>query len=253
MHSASYASRGITLGYLQKFAMKASQFYISTLKEAPADAEVVSHKLMMRAGMIKKLGAGIYSLMPMGLRVVRKVEAIVREEMNRAGAVELSMPAIQPAELWMQSLLAICRVWRMPPHMIQELGRATWGNLQSEMVSFEKFTIAPWLRRIEGAIERDILPDDGELYAEFLVEGLLRGDITTRYQAYEIAVRNMWMTPAEVRQKENLGPLPQAEAESPGEVEDTPGDIAEDIAEGESDADGQESEGSDDAVTADGG
>jgi phage portal protein BeeE len=92
--------------------------------------------------------------------------------------------------------------------MIQELGRATWGNLQSEMVSFEKFTIAPWLRRIEGAIERDVLPEDGELYAEFLVEGLLRSDITTRYQAYEIAIRNRWLTPEEVRQKENLGPLP---------------------------------------------
>ena len=83
--------------------MKASQFLISTLKEAPADAEVVSHKLMMRAGMIKKLGAGIYSYMPMGLRVVRKVEAIVREEMNRAGAVELAMPVIQPAELWQET------------------------------------------------------------------------------------------------------------------------------------------------------
>ena len=83
--------------------MKASQFFISTLKEAPADAEVVSHKLMMRAGMIKKLGAGIYSLMPLGLRVVRKVEAIVREEMNRAGAVELVMPVVQPAELWQET------------------------------------------------------------------------------------------------------------------------------------------------------
>ena len=83
--------------------MKASQFFISTLKEAPADAEVVSHKLMMRAGMIKKLGAGVYSLMPMGLRVVRKVEAIVREEMNRAGAVELAMPVVQPAELWQET------------------------------------------------------------------------------------------------------------------------------------------------------
>jgi len=83
--------------------MKASQFFISTLKEAPADAEVVSHQLMLRAGMIKKLGAGIYSLMPMGLRVVRKVEAIVREEMNRAGAVELSMPVVQPAELWQET------------------------------------------------------------------------------------------------------------------------------------------------------
>ena len=83
--------------------MKASQFFISTLKEAPADAEVVSHKLMMRAGLVKKLGAGIYTYMPMGLRVIRKVEAIVREEMNRAGAVELSMPVIQPAELWQET------------------------------------------------------------------------------------------------------------------------------------------------------
>lgn len=83
--------------------MKASQFLISTLKEAPADAEVVSHKLMMRAGMIKKLGAGIYNYMPMGLRVIRKVEAIVREEMNRAGAMETSMPVVQPAELWQET------------------------------------------------------------------------------------------------------------------------------------------------------
>ncbi len=83
--------------------MKASQFLISTLKEAPADAEVVSHQLMTRAGMIKKLGAGIYSYMPMGLRVIQKVEAIVREEMNRAGSVELTMPVIQPAELWQET------------------------------------------------------------------------------------------------------------------------------------------------------
>ena len=83
--------------------MKASRFFISTQKEAPADAEVASHKLMMRAGMIKKLGAGIYSYMPMGLRVIRKVEAIVREEMNRAGAVELLMPVVQPAEFWQET------------------------------------------------------------------------------------------------------------------------------------------------------
>ncbi len=83
--------------------MRASQFFISTHKEAPADAEIVSHKLMMRAGMIRKLGAGIYTLMPMGLRVVKKVEAIVREEMNRAGAVELVMPVVQPAELWQET------------------------------------------------------------------------------------------------------------------------------------------------------
>ncbi len=83
--------------------MNASQFFVSTQKEAPADAEVVSHQLMMRAGMIKKLGAGIYSYMPMGLRVIRKVEKIVREEMNRAGAVELLMPVVQPAEFWQET------------------------------------------------------------------------------------------------------------------------------------------------------
>jgi prolyl-tRNA synthetase len=95
--------------------MKASQFLISTLKEAPTDAEVVSHKLMMRAGMIKKLGAGIYTYMPMGLRVIRKVEAIVREEMDRAGAVECTMPVIQPAELWQET----GRFDRMGPELLR--------------------------------------------------------------------------------------------------------------------------------------
>jgi len=83
--------------------MKASQFFISTQKEAPADAEVASHRLMLRAGLIKRLSAGIYSYLPMGLRVIRKVERIVREEMNAAGAIELLMPVIQPAELWQES------------------------------------------------------------------------------------------------------------------------------------------------------
>ena len=89
--------------YAVQQTMKASQFLISTLKEAPADAEVASHQLMMRAGMIKKLGAGIYTYMPMGLRVIRKVEAIVREEMNRAGAIEMTMPVVQPSELWQET------------------------------------------------------------------------------------------------------------------------------------------------------
>lgn len=95
--------------------MKASQFLISTLKEAPADAEVVSHQLMTRAGMIKKLGAGIYTYMPMGLRVIQKVEKIVREEMNRAGAVELTMPVVQPAELWQET----GRFDKMGPEMLR--------------------------------------------------------------------------------------------------------------------------------------
>lgn len=83
--------------------MRASRFFISTLKEAPSDAEIVSHKLMMRAGMIKRIGSGIYTYMPMGLRVIRKVEAIIREEMNNAHAIELLMPLVQPAELWQET------------------------------------------------------------------------------------------------------------------------------------------------------
>ncbi|HTN67780.1 MAG TPA: proline--tRNA ligase [Burkholderiaceae bacterium] len=83
--------------------MRASRFFIATLKEAPSDAEIVSHRLMMRAGLIKRLGSGIYTYMPMGLRVIRKVEAIVREEMNRSGAIELLMPVVQPAELWQET------------------------------------------------------------------------------------------------------------------------------------------------------
>jgi prolyl-tRNA synthetase len=83
--------------------MRISKFYVSTLKEAPAEAELVSHRLMLRSGMIKRLAAGVYTWMPLGLRVMRKVEAIVREEMNRAGAIELLMPVVQPAELWQET------------------------------------------------------------------------------------------------------------------------------------------------------
>jgi prolyl-tRNA synthetase len=83
--------------------MRASRFFISTLKEAPADAEIISHQLMLRAGMIRRLGSGIYNYLPIGLRVIRKVEHIVREEMDRAGAIELLMPLVQPAELWQET------------------------------------------------------------------------------------------------------------------------------------------------------
>ncbi|MFK8021852.1 MAG: proline--tRNA ligase [Pseudomonadales bacterium] len=83
--------------------MRASQYLISTHKEDPADAEVVSHKLLLRAGLIRKLASGLYSWMPMGLRVFRKVERIVREEMDRSGALEVSMPVVQPGELWQES------------------------------------------------------------------------------------------------------------------------------------------------------
>jgi len=83
--------------------MRASRYTIATLKETPADAEIISHQLMIRGGFIRKLASGIYSWLPMGLRVLHKVEAIIREEMDAAGAQEIMMPMIQPAELWKES------------------------------------------------------------------------------------------------------------------------------------------------------
>jgi len=140
--------------------MKASRFFISTLKEAPADAEVASHQLMTRAGMIKKLGAGIYSYMPMGLRVLRKVEAIVREEMNRAGAVELSMPVVQPAELW------------------QETGR------------FEK--MGPELLRFRDRHERDYVVQPT---SEEVITDIMRQDI----RSYKQLPRNLYQIQTKFR------------------------------------------------------
>ncbi|MBW2650494.1 MAG: proline--tRNA ligase, partial [Deltaproteobacteria bacterium] len=82
--------------------MRYSEMFLPTTKETPSDAEIVSHQLMLRAGMIRKLTGGIYTYLPLGYRVIRKVENIVREEMNRAGAQEVFMPAVQPAELWVE-------------------------------------------------------------------------------------------------------------------------------------------------------
>ena len=83
--------------------MRWTQTFIPTLKETPADAEIVSHKLLLRAGLIRKLTGGLYTFLPLGLRALRKVEQIVREEMDRAGALEVLMPALQPPEIWQQS------------------------------------------------------------------------------------------------------------------------------------------------------
>ena len=83
--------------------MRTSKFLLATVRETPAEAETISHQLMLRAGMIRKLAAGIYTWLPLGLKVLRKVEHIVRQEMNRAGAQEVLMPAVQPAELWQES------------------------------------------------------------------------------------------------------------------------------------------------------
>jgi len=140
--------------------MKASQFYISTLKEAPADAEIASHQLMTRAGMIKKLGAGIYSYMPIGLRVIRKVEAIVRDEMNKAGAIEMTMPVIQPAELW------------------QETGR------------FEK--MGPELLRIKDRHDRDFIVQPT---SEEVVTDVMRQDI----KSYKQLPKNLYQIQTKFR------------------------------------------------------
>ncbi|CUA81983.1 prolyl-tRNA synthetase [Gulbenkiania indica] len=122
--------------------MRASQFFISTLKEAPADAEIVSQKLMLRAGFIRKVAAGVYTWMPMGLRTLRKVETIVREEMDRAGAIELTMPVVQPAGLW------------------QETGR--WDKMGEELLRFQDrherdFVIQPTSEEVITDIARNEL------------------------------------------------------------------------------------------------
>ncbi|NMG17771.1 proline--tRNA ligase [Aromatoleum bremense] len=132
--------------------MRASQYFISTLKEAPSDAEVVSQKLMLRAGFIRKVAAGIYSYLPIGLRVIRKVEDIVREEMNRAGALELTMPLVQPAELW------------------DETGR--WEQMGAEMLRFKDrhqrdFALQPTSEEVVTDIARQELKSYRQLPKNF--------------------------------------------------------------------------------------
>ena len=90
--------------------MRASQFLLKTTKDDPAEAEIVSHRLMLRSGMIKKVAAGLYSWLPVGLRVFRKVESIVRDEMNKSGAMELLMPTAQPSDLWEESGLSLIHI-----------------------------------------------------------------------------------------------------------------------------------------------
>jgi prolyl-tRNA synthetase len=132
--------------------MRASRFFVSTLKEAPSDAEIVSHKLMMRAGMIKRIGSGIYTYLPMGLRVIRKVEAIVREEMDRAGAIEMLMPVVQPAELW------------------QETGR--WDKMGDELMRVKDrhgrdYAIQPTSEEVVTDVARSVLHSYKQLPVNF--------------------------------------------------------------------------------------
>jgi prolyl-tRNA synthetase len=147
--------------------MRTSQFFLSTLKEAPSDAEIISHKLMLRAGLIKRLAGGIYTWMPAGLRVLKKVENIVREEMNRAGAVELFMPAVVPAELW------------------QETGR--WEKYGPELLRFKDrhqrdFVIGP----THEEVITDIVRKDVKSYRQlpihlYQVQSKFRDEIRPRF------------------------------------------------------------------------
>ena len=132
--------------------MRATAYHFQTLKEDPSDAEVVSHRLMLRAGLIRRLGAGIYNYMPLGLRVIRKVEAIIREEMNAAGAIELSMPVVQPAELW------------------QETGR--WEKMGAELLRFQDrhgrdFVVQPTSEEVITDIARQELKSWRQLPKNF--------------------------------------------------------------------------------------
>ncbi len=147
--------------------MRISQLLLPTLREAPADAEVVSHTLMLRAGMIRKLAAGIYTWLPLGLRVLRKVEAIVREEMQRAGAQELLMPGVQPAELW------------------QESGR--WGQYGPELLRLQdrharEFCLAPTHEEVITDLVRRELRSYKELPANFFqIQTKFRDEVRPRF------------------------------------------------------------------------
>jgi prolyl-tRNA synthetase len=147
--------------------MKASRFFIGTLKEAPADAEIVSHQLMVRAGMIRRVAGGIYNYLPVGLRSIRKVEAIVREEMNRAGAIELLMPAVQPAELW------------------QESGR--WEKYGPELLRFKDrkqndFVIGPTHEEVVTEIARNQIKSYRQMPVNFYqIQAKFRDEIRPRF------------------------------------------------------------------------
>jgi prolyl-tRNA synthetase len=147
--------------------MRSSQLLMPTLKEVPADAEVISHQLMLRAGMIRKLAAGLYTWLPLGLKVLRKVEAIVREEMNRAGAQEVLMPAVQPAELWQES--------------------QRWGQYGPELLRFKdrherEFCIGPTHEEIITDLMRREIRSYKQLPANFYqIQTKFRDEIRPRF------------------------------------------------------------------------
>ena len=147
--------------------MRLSRYPINTAKESPADAEVISHKLMLRAGLIRRLAAGVYTFLPMGLRAVRKVEKIIREEMDRAGALEMLMPAVQPAELW------------------QESGR--WEQYGPELLRFKdrherEFVIGPTAEEVITDVARRELKSYRQLPVNFYqIQMKFRDEIRPRF------------------------------------------------------------------------
>ena len=147
--------------------MRTSQYLLMTLKETPADAEIVSHRLMLRAGMIRKLASGIYNWLPLGLRVLRKVEAIVRDEMNRSGALELLMPATQPAELW------------------EETGR--WAEYGDDLLKItdrheRQFCFAPTAEEVVTDIMRHVLRSYKQLPVNvYQIQTKFRDEIRPRF------------------------------------------------------------------------
>lgn len=147
--------------------MRASQWFLATLKETPSDAEIVSHQLMLRTGMIRKLGSGLYTWMPLGLKVLRKVEQIVREEMNRIHSMEILMPAVQPAELW------------------QETGRwETFGGLLLTMqdANGREYCFGPTHEEVITDIMRNELQSYKQLPASFYqIQTKFRDEIRPRF------------------------------------------------------------------------
>ncbi len=147
--------------------MKASQFFITTFKQAPNDAEIVSHQLMMRAGMIQRVASGIYTYMPLGLRSIRKIEAIVRAEMNQAGAIELLMPAVQPAALW------------------QESGR--WTQYGAELLRFKdrhqrEFVLGPTHEELITDIARNSIKSYRQLpFSFYQIQNKFRDEVRPRF------------------------------------------------------------------------
>jgi prolyl-tRNA synthetase len=157
--------------------MRLSQYPLATTKETPADAEVASHKLLLRAGYIRMLGKGLYTWMPIGLRVLRKVEAIVREEMNRAGAHEVLMPSIHPAELWQES-----GRWEEMGHLMLRIKDRhdrdyCYGPTHEEGVTFAEHQIEVGLHEfleihlylLRGRIEQRAKPVPGKLRARLAI------------------------------------------------------------------------------------